>query len=71
MERLTFTVEEAAKVLGIGRGTAYEGVRTGQIPSITVGRRRLVPRAALLKLLEEPSGGSENEDPPSRLLGGS
>ena len=57
MERLTLTVDEAAKVLGIGRTSAYEGVRAGQIPSIRVGRRRLVPRAALLKLLEGRSIG--------------
>lgn len=50
-ERLTLTVEEAAELLGIGRGTAYEAVRLHQIPSVRVGRRILVPRAALMAML--------------------
>jgi excisionase family DNA binding protein len=49
--RLTLTVEEAAKVLGIGRGLAYEGVRSGAIPSVRIGRRVVVPVAALRELL--------------------
>lgn len=47
----TMTVEEAARELNISRGLAYDGVRTGAIPSIRVGRRVLVPRAALDRLL--------------------
>lgn len=53
-ERLTMTVPEAAAALKIGRGLAYEAVRRGEIPAIRVGRRLLVPRRALEKLLEEP-----------------
>ncbi len=51
MERQTVTVEEAARALGIGRGSAYEAVKRGDIPSIRVGRRIVVPRAALERLL--------------------
>jgi excisionase family DNA binding protein len=51
------TVMEAANFLRISRGSAYEGIRLGQIPSIRIGRRLLVPRAALEKLLE---GVSQN-----------
>ncbi len=54
IERLTLTIEETAKVLGIGRQLAYDRVKTGEIPVIKVGRRLLVPRRALEKLLEEP-----------------
>lgn len=54
MERQTLTVEEAAKVLGIGRGTAYEAARTGELPTIRIGKRLVVPRAALERLLVEP-----------------
>jgi excisionase family DNA binding protein len=49
--RLTLTVEEAAERLGISRAHAYEAVREGEIPSIRIGRRILVPIAALDKLL--------------------
>ena len=47
----TLTVEEAAKILGVSRGVAYEGVKTGEIPSIRIGRRILVPKAELDKML--------------------
>ncbi len=50
-ETATLTVEEAARILGISRGVAYEGVRTGEIPSIKIGRRILIPRARLEELL--------------------
>ena len=45
------TVEECATVLRISRGSAYEGVRTGEIPAIKVGRTIRVPLPRLLELL--------------------
>lgn len=53
IEKLTLTVDETAKILGIGRQLAYERVKTGEIPVIKIGRRLLVPRRALEKLLEQ------------------
>jgi len=53
-DKLTLSVEETAKLLGIGRNLCYERVKTGEIPVIRIGRRLLVPRRALEKLLEEP-----------------
>lgn len=47
----TLTVEETAHVLGIIRGGAYEGVRSGDIPSLRIGRRVIVPTAQLRALL--------------------
>ena len=52
-DRLTLTVEETAKLLGIGRQLAYEKVKTREIPVIKMGRRLLVPRRALEKLLDQ------------------
>ena len=52
-ERLTLTIAETAKLLGIGRQLTYERVKTGEIPVIKIGRRLLVPRRALEKLLEQ------------------
>ena len=46
-EKLTYTIEEAGILLGIGRNSAYKGVKAGEIPSITIGGRKLVPKAAL------------------------
>lgn len=51
IERPTVSVEEAAAILGISRGSGYEGVRTGAIPSIRIGRRLMVPTASLRKML--------------------
>jgi len=53
-DKLTLSVEETAKLLGIGRNLCYERVKTGEIPSLKIGRRLLVPKAALEKLLAEP-----------------
>lgn len=50
-ERLTWTVEEAARKLGIGKNQAYEAVKRGEIPVIKIGKRLLVPSAAFARLL--------------------
>lgn len=55
--KLTLTVEETAAVLGISRGLAYEMVKTGRIPSIRFGRRVLVPRQALERLVNSRCNG--------------
>ncbi len=49
--RLTMTVREVAKALGAGRNQTYAAIRQGTIPSIRIGRRVLVPRAALERML--------------------
>ena len=51
-ESKTFTVEEAAKVLGIGRQKAYELAREGKLPVLRLGKRILLPRIALDRMLE-------------------
>ena len=53
-EKLTLSVEEAARLLGIGRNLCYDRVKTGEIPAIKIGRRLLVSRSALEKLLADP-----------------
>ena len=53
-KRLTLSVEETARLLGIGRNLCYDRVKTGEIPSLKIGRRLLVPKAALEKLLAKP-----------------
>ncbi len=50
-DRLTLTVNEVAKLLGLGRSSTYQAVRTGEIPCIKVGRRYLVPVTALREWL--------------------
>ena len=50
-DRLTLSIEECAKRLGIGRNSAYEAVARGEIPVMRVGKRLLVPKAQLDRLL--------------------
>ena len=54
---LVLTAVETARLLRIGRGTVYEYIRCGSIPSIRIGRRILVPRAALERMLSEAGMG--------------
>ena len=53
--RLTWTVTEAAQLLGISRASAYEAAHRGELPVRVIGRRMLVPRVALLRLLADQS----------------
>jgi len=59
-ERPTLTVEEAAEYLGISRGTAYKAARSGAIPALQIGPRRMViPTAQLRRFLGmDPEGAS-------------
>ena len=56
-EKLTLTVDEVARYLGIGRNSAYEAIARGEIPAVKIGKRLLVPKVALEKLL---SGDHKN-----------
>ncbi len=47
---LLLAVPDAARLLGIGTTFAWELVRAGDLPSVKLGRRVLVPRAALERL---------------------
>jgi excisionase family DNA binding protein len=55
-EPLTISVEDAARLLGISRGLAYESARRGELPTIRLGRRLLVPRQRLLELVSANVG---------------
>ena len=60
-EHACFTVEEAARVLRIGRSQAYAAARSGELPTIRIGRSLRVPRHRLEQLLgaqkdNEPAG---------------
>lgn len=50
----TISVEQAAKVLGLGRTAAYEAARRGEFPTRRLGRRVVVPVPALLEWLGVP-----------------
>ena len=50
---VTLRVEDLIPILGIGRNTAYELIRSGQIQSIRIGRQIRIPRDALLEFLRK------------------
>jgi excisionase family DNA binding protein len=52
--RATYSVPEAGEILGIGRSLAFAAAAAGTLPVIRIGKRLLVPRAALEKLLGGP-----------------
>jgi excisionase family DNA binding protein len=53
MTKQTLSIPETAKALGIGRSAAYEAARNGEIPTVKIGKRILVPTVALERMLDE------------------
>lgn len=63
IEKIGLTVEEAADMLGISRVFAYELVADGSLPCLRLRRRIIVPRAALLRMLD-PDASGDDDGPP-------
>lgn len=59
-ERLTYSVEESGRLLGISRASAFEAARRGELPTIRIGRRLLVPKVALERMLE--AAGTQGQE---------
>ncbi len=55
---LTYSVDEVAKLLRIGRSQAYEAVKCGELPSVRIGKRILVPRIGLEQMLAKSTSAS-------------
>ena len=60
-QRLTWTIPEVAKLLGVSRDRAYELARDGAFPVIRLGRRRLVPREQFMTWLNRQAGMNESD----------
>lgn len=61
---LTYSVDEAAVLLGISRNTAYDCIRTGRLRAVSLGRRLRVPAGAIEEVLGvvaagHPGGGDQ------------
>lgn len=50
-ECLVFSVPEAAQRIGLSKASAYAAIKRGEIPSIRIGRRLVVPRDAFDRML--------------------
>ena len=66
VQRQTYSVEEAAQILGIGRASAYQAVHAGEIPSIQIGSRLVVPKTALDNMIA--GAGREQSPQPEDTL---
>jgi excisionase family DNA binding protein len=60
--RLVLTVAEAAHVLGISRALAYELVARGELPALSLGRRKVIPRRALEALIDNVTVTTAGDD---------
>ena len=52
MEPLLLTPKEAARALGLSQSYVYELLASAELPSITIGRTRRIPRRALEEFVE-------------------
>lgn len=51
MEKLLVSITDAAKALSLGRTSIYELMRTGQLETLKMGRRRLITADSLRRLV--------------------
>jgi excisionase family DNA binding protein len=54
INKLTLSADEVAALLGVSRAKVYEAIHVGELPSIRLGRRVLVPARAIYELVGEP-----------------
>ena len=63
-KRATLTVAEVASLLGVHRLTVYGAIARGELPAIRLGRRVLIPKDLIDRLLDRTpapaSGGAKN-----------
>ena len=52
-ERLLYRVKDAAETISVSRSMHYELMASGQIESVRVGSRRLIPQGALVVFVED------------------
>jgi len=57
-EPLVYSIVEAGRLLGISRPSAYKLVADGTIKSLQLGRRKVVPKIALMRMLEAGNGSA-------------
>ncbi len=59
MEKLVYSIQEAANLLGISRSYAYELVRNGTIPALELGKKRVIPKEKFIEWINGKSDGKE------------
>ena len=59
--RLVFSARQASELLGLSRNSIYKGIATGEIYSIRVGKRILIPRLSLEAMLAQKANKSVDQ----------
>jgi excisionase family DNA binding protein len=62
-EKLVYSPNEISKLLHLNRNSIYKAIHEGTIPHLRIGKRILIPRHALEKMLAAPAenGGKSDE----------
>lgn len=53
MERMTYNIAEAAKVLGVSKSFMYKLVRNNEVPVIRLGKRLVIPKVKLQEFINQ------------------
>jgi len=56
-KRETYTPDELAEILGLGRTLVYANLKSGKIPAIRIGNRFVIPRSGIAEWLKSSGGG--------------
>lgn len=57
IESAVLSVSQCAKYLNISRTSAYQACLTGELPTVKIGKRILIPRVALERMMTEAGNG--------------
>lgn len=62
-ERQTYSVPEAARILGVGRLTMYKAIHEGTVEALRIGvkPRIVIPKYVIERMLKNLSGISKEE----------
>lgn len=61
LERATYSVPEAAEILGVSPRHLYELIARGDFPAIHLGARRLIPKIAINQIINAACGSTDTE----------
>lgn len=50
---ISYTIEEAVKITGLGRTRLYQELKSGRLPAVKLGRRTLIPHSSLQAWLDD------------------